>query len=151
MKVDVKNNNNFEANIKRSLAGNQYILTIKSGDKTIDIIFENYDELKTVHNIIGRELMTAYTFESVTIDAINENNNNGRSGGSGGCTYSSSDTYLSSEERVNGYAVGISPSVTEFNADAIDAYRITDSGIHKVSTSSYTNTSGKEYSDTKPI
>lgn len=107
MKVDVKNNNNFEANIKRSLAGNQYILTIKSGDKTIDIIFENYDELKTVHNIIGRELMTAYTFESVTIDAINENNNKGRSGGSG--------------------------------------------GIHKISTSSYTNTSGKEYSDTKPI
>lgn len=148
MKVDVKNNNNFEANIKRSLAGNQYILTIKSGDKTIDIIFENYDELKTVHNIIGRELMTAYTFESVTIDAINENNNNGRSGG---CTYSSSDTYLSSDERVNGYAVGISPSVTEFNADVIDAYRITDSGIHKVSTSSYTNTSDKEYSDTKPI
>ena len=148
MKVDVKNNNNFEANIKRSLAGNQYILTIKSGDKTIDIIFENYDELKTVHNIIGRELMTAYTFESVTIDAINENNNSGRSGG---CTYSSNDTYLSSDERVNCYAAGISPSVTELNADAIDAYRIIDSGIHKVSTSSYTNTSGKEYSDTKPL
>lgn len=151
MKVDVKNNNNFEVKIKRSLTGNQYVLTIKTADKTIDITFEDYHELKKVHDVIGHELMTAYTFESVTIDAINENNNNGRSGGSGGCTYSSSDTYLSPDERVNGYAVGISPSVTEFNADAIDAYRITDSGIHKVSTSSYTNTSGKEYSDTKPI
>lgn len=144
MKVDVKNNNNFEANIKRSLTGNQYILTIKSGDKTIDITFENYDELITVHNVIGHELMAA---ESVTIDTVNRNNNVR----SGGCAYSSSDTYLSPDERVNGYAVGISPSVTEFNADAIDAYRITDSGIHKVSTSSYTNTSGKGYSDTKPL
>lgn len=151
MKVDVKNNNNFEANIKRSLTGNQYILTIKSGDKTIDITFENYDELITVHNIIAHELMAA---ESVTIgenlyaeDAVNGNNNVR----SGGCAYSSSDTYLSSDERVNGYAAGISPSVTELNADAIDAYRIIDSGIHKVSTSSYTNTSGKEYSDTKPL
>lgn len=58
MKVDVKDNNNFEAKIKKNLTGNQYTLTIKTGNKTIDITFEDYNELKTVYDVIADELMT---------------------------------------------------------------------------------------------
>lgn len=151
MKVDVKDNNNFEVEIKRSLTDNQRVLTIKTADKTIDITFEDYHELKKVHDVIGHELMTAYVSESITIGAVN-GDNNGRTGGSGGCAYSSSDTYLSPDERVNGYAVGISPNVTEINANAINAHPIANShDVYWNLTSSYTNTSGKAYSDTKPL
>ena len=150
MKVNVKDNKNFEVKIKRSLTGNQYVLTIRTDDKIIDITFEDYHELKKVYDVIRHELMTAYVSESVTIGV--NGNNNGRTGGSGGCAYSSSDTYLSPDERVNGYAVGISPNVTEINDDAIDAHPIANS--HNVCchlTSSYANTSDKGYSDTKSV
>lgn len=60
MKVDVKDNKNFEASIKKSLTGNQYVLTIKTSNKTIDITFEDYNELKTVYDVIADELTTVY-------------------------------------------------------------------------------------------
>ena len=152
MKVDVKDNNNFEVEIKRSLTDNQRVLTIKTADKTIDITFEDYNELKKVHDVIDHELMTVYASESITIGAVN-GDNNGRTGGSGGCAYSSSDTYLSPEDKKkNGYATCIRPNVTEINANAINAHPIANS--HNVCchlTSSYANTSDKGYSDTKSV
>lgn len=144
MKVDVKDNNNFEAKIKRSLTGNQYVLTIKTADKTIDITFEDYHELKKVYDVIRNELMTAYVSESVTIGEVNGNNNR---------TDLSPNIYLSPDDkRKNGYATCIRPNVTEINANAINAHPIANS--HNVCchlTSSYANTSDKGYSDTKSV
>lgn len=143
MKVDVKDNNNFEVEIKRSLTGNQHVLTIKTADKTIDITFEDYHELKKVHDVIGHELMTAYVSKSVTI-GVNGSNN---------ITDLSANIYLSPDDkRKNGYATCIRPNVTEINDDAIDAHPIANS--HNVCchlTSSYANTSDKGYSDTKSV
>ena len=144
MKVDVKDNNNFEVKIKRSLTGNQYVLTIKTADKTIDITFEDYHELKKVHDVIRHELMTAYVSESVTIGEVNGNNNR---------TDLSANIYLSPDDkRKNGYATCIRPNVTEINDNAIDAHPIANS--HNACwqlTSSYANTSDKGYSDTKSV
>lgn len=144
MKVDVKDNNNFEVEIKRSLTDNQRVLTIKTADKTIDITFEDYHELKKVHDVIGHELMTAYVSKSVTIGEVNGNNNR---------TDLSANIYLSPDDkRKNGYATCIRPNVTEINDDAIDAHSIANS--HNVCwhlTSSYANTSDKGYSDTKSV
>ena len=152
MKVDVKDNNNFEVEIKRSLTDNQRVLTIKTADKTIDITFEDYHELKKVHDVIGHELMTAYVSKSVTIGAVNGDNNDrtDKFGDNNRCL--SSDIYLSPDDRKNGFAVGISPNVTEINANAINAHPIANShDVYWNLTSSYTNTSGKGYSDTKPL
>ena len=144
MKVDVKDNKNFEVKIKRSLTGNQYVLTIKTADKTIDITFEDYHELKKVYDVIRHELMTAYVSESVTIGEVNGNNNR---------TDLSTNIYISPDDkRKNGYATCIRPNVTEINDDTIDAHSIANS--HNVCchlTSSYANTSDKGYSDTKPL
>lgn len=144
MKVDVKDNNNFEVEIKRSLTDDQHVLTIKTADKTIDITFEDYHELKKVHDVIGHELMTAYVSKSVTIGEVNGNNNR---------TDLSANIYLSPDDkRKNGYATCIRPNVTEINDDAIDAHSIANS--HNVCchlTSSYANTSDKGYSDTKSV
>ena len=144
MKVDVKDNNNFEVEIKRSLTDDQHVLTIKTADKTIDITFEDYHELKKVHDVIGHELMTAYVSKSVTIGEVNGNNNR---------TDLSANIYLSPDDkRKNGYATCIRPNVTEINDDTIDAHSIANS--HNVCwhlASSHANTSDKGYSDTKSV
>lgn len=125
MKVDVKDNNNFEASIKKSLTGNQYVLTIKTSNKTIDITFEDYNELKTVYDVIADELTTVYC---------------------GNNTYPTD---------FGGGAICINPdAIKNENDNRTIGSCVIGIGYddkHRLPTSSHTNTSGKMHSDTKPL
>lgn len=76
MKIDVniKDNKKFKAKINRTLTGDQYILTIDTNDKLIDIIFEDYDELKKMHDLLSKEVIMHdgmdKLYETITEDEI---------------------------------------------------------------------------------